>query len=714
MPLEPGSLLHNRYRIEGQLGKGGMGAVYLAHDQALRIKVAVKENLNLNPESERQFRREAELLAALRHPNLPRVTDHFILEERQYLVMDYIEGEDLHTRSHHQPPTLDEVLKWADGVCKALSYLHTRKIPIIHRDIKPANIKLQPDGSVILVDFGIAKEFDQAVTTTGARGLTPGFSPPEQYGAQRTDARSDQFSLGATIYSLLTGQRPADAIERSIKKADLIPASSLNPAVPAYIDEALAHALALDKDLRFPDIATFRAALQGKMTPATVMEATLPQTQPGTGGVRTVLETATPSAPPVVREALRGVQEPVIPDEQPRRRRGWIIAVAIVAVIIIGGGAAVALMGGFPSSQPEPSPTANLPLIVPDEMTDTPESMPDIPSATETPSPSPEPSFTPTPSLTLAPTPIPIGGGGRIAFVSDRVERVFQIWTMNPDGSDQRQLTVDPGDKFQPRWSPDGTRLLFVTDGGYDDFGNYLGMDIKVINADGTEIKWVVRSPGDDTDPTWSPDGSLIAFTSTRANKLRQVYVMNAGCIEQTEGCEDVTPRNVSCHPDFCAVEYSPTWLPAGFSPPSWVNSDQTLAVAVSINDAPAQIFIRSPEGGVPTDFDRNDQIVGVDHLRWSPDGASMVFTWNYQRGRNEIALVPLEDRGFSNTILTSTFGNKEPVFSPDGRYIAFTSSRDGDFEIYLMLAGGIDQENLTNSPSSKDMQPDWQPVAGP
>ena len=99
MSLQPDDVLRDRYRIEGRLGKGGMGAVYLARDLTLDIQVAVKENLNLNPESERQFKREAKLLAEMRHPNLPRVTDHFILDERQYLVMDYIAGVDLHTRA---------------------------------------------------------------------------------------------------------------------------------------------------------------------------------------------------------------------------------------------------------------------------------------------------------------------------------------------------------------------------------------------------------------------------------------------------------------------------------------------------------------------------------------------------------------------------------------------------------------------------------------
>ena len=245
MPLQLNDTLHERYRIQGQLGAGGMGTVYLAHDLTLDIKVAVKENLNPGPESERQFRREARLLATLRHPNLPRVTDHCILEDRQYLVMDFVEGVDLHTQVAKQPPTPDEVLTWAESICGALSYLHTREPPIIHRDIKPANLKLHPGGNIVLVDFGLAKVFDQSQTTTGARGLTPGFSPPEQYGGQRTDSRSDQYSLAATLYSLLTNQRPADSVQRMLGKEILKPIRNLNPAVSEHVEAALERALAL-------------------------------------------------------------------------------------------------------------------------------------------------------------------------------------------------------------------------------------------------------------------------------------------------------------------------------------------------------------------------------------------------------------------------------------------------------------------------------------
>src|SRR3990170_7346174 len=142
MPLQPGSVLADRYRIEDKLGRGGMGAVYLAFDQALNIRVAVKENLNANPEAERQFLKEAQLLASLRHPHLPRVTDHFVREGQQYLVMDFVEGIDLHARAAQRPPTVDEVIGWAKDMGSALTYLHTQRKPIIHRDIKPSNVKL--------------------------------------------------------------------------------------------------------------------------------------------------------------------------------------------------------------------------------------------------------------------------------------------------------------------------------------------------------------------------------------------------------------------------------------------------------------------------------------------------------------------------------------------------------------------------------------------
>ena len=665
MPLEQGTLLNDRYRIQRQLGKGGMGAVYLALDETLQLQVAVKENLNLNPESERQFRREATLLATLRHRNLPRVSDHFILEGRQYLIMDYIEGEDLSQRMVRKPPSLNEVMAWGDAVCDALSYLHRQSPPIIHRDIKPANLKLQADNTLMLVDFGIAKIFDQAKTTTGARGLTPGFSPPEQYGGHRTDARSDQYSLAATLYSLLTGQKPADAIERMMKKADLKPVRAINPAVPEFVDLAIQRALSLEQDERFPDIEAFHLGLQGRLSTATLL-----------------------AKPPVSASS-------------PRRRSWWISTAVAGAVVLIGG--AILLVGrlGSPASAIAsatipPSPTLDASVLSAGQ---TPSSMTSAPTATVTPAPNDTPTIEPTPE----PTQSFIGGGGRIAFVSDREDgRTLQIWTMNPDGSDPRQHTFGSGDKAQPRWSPDGQHLLYVADGGTDAYGNDLGLDIFVLDIDiAIEPINLTASIGDDTSPSWSPDGQQIAFTSTRVNNLRQVFLMDVACGAPGEGCQPASPAtNLSAG---FAVEYSPAWAP----------NHLAIAVAASINQAGGRLMIRSPYGGNPSYFDVRDRIIGADNPVYSPDGRYIAFTWQIRRDQIEIYVVSVEHPEFDPVPLTNSLGNKEPDYSPDGQYIVFTSTRSQNPEIFLMTSSGTGEINLTNHPA-RDLQPDWQPLNTP
>jgi serine/threonine protein kinase len=190
MILERGTLLNNRYKIVEILGQGGMGSVYRAVDENLGVEVAVKDNLFTTEEYARQFRREAVILANLRHANLPRVTDHFVMEgQGQYLVMDYIEGEDLRQRMERVGVIPEEeVITIGAAVCDALAYLGSRQPPIIHRDIKPGNVKITPHGLIFLVDFGLAKTMrGSQATTTGARAMTPGYSPPEQYGTARTD-----------------------------------------------------------------------------------------------------------------------------------------------------------------------------------------------------------------------------------------------------------------------------------------------------------------------------------------------------------------------------------------------------------------------------------------------------------------------------------------------------------------------------------------------
>jgi hypothetical protein len=271
MPLAPGQILRDRYRIDALIGQGGMGAVYDGWDASLHIRVAIKENQIFTEAAQRQFEREARLLAALKHPNLPRVIDHFFIAgQGQYLVMDFVEGEDLKQRLARAGALPEaDVLRWADQILSALAYLHRRNI--IHRDIKPANIKITPDDEAVLVDFGIAKEYGESggVTTTGARGLTPGFASPEQYGLGTggTNARSDLYSFAATLYALLTGEVPADALSRMMKPEKFIPVARRTLNVSPAFAEAIDKALALDPDDRFADAAEMRAAARGQ--PAT-------------------------------------------------------------------------------------------------------------------------------------------------------------------------------------------------------------------------------------------------------------------------------------------------------------------------------------------------------------------------------------------------------------------------------------------------------------
>ena len=301
--LAPGDLLQGRYLITRLLGKGGMGAVYQAQDTRLGGRsVAVKENFDASVEAQAQFQLEATTLAGLNHPNLPRVSDHFIEPSgKQYLVMDFVEGQDLQELLDQRGRSSEaQVLPWFDQVCDALEYLHGRNPPIIHRDIKPANIKITPGGKAMLVDFGIAKQFRPGQQTmAAARAVTSGFSPPEQYGGARTDTRSDVYALGATLYCLLTGQAPPDAMDR-LTGDRLVPPRQANPGTSQAIESAILAAMALNPPARPQSVREFRQMLG---SPAQVYSAPplVPTALASAGAVGTP-RPYTPS-PPVVRPA---------------------------------------------------------------------------------------------------------------------------------------------------------------------------------------------------------------------------------------------------------------------------------------------------------------------------------------------------------------------------------------------------------------------------
>lgn len=271
--LAPNTLLQDRYLVIRSIGHGGMGAVYLARDQRLGHTVALKETFFTEERMRKAFEREARLLAHLRHPALPKVTDHFEEDGGQFIVMEFISGDDLEMllaqRDEPFPPA--QVLAWGDELLKALDYLHRQEPPILHRDIKPANLKLTPQGEVILLDFGLAKgtagASSSVMTSRSVFGFTPNFAPLEQIQGTGTGPRSDLYSLAATLYYLMTGAIPPDALTRITEVANgqpdpLRPAEEMNPQVSPAVSEILMRTMAHNREQRPANAAELRRLLR--------------------------------------------------------------------------------------------------------------------------------------------------------------------------------------------------------------------------------------------------------------------------------------------------------------------------------------------------------------------------------------------------------------------------------------------------------------------
>lgn len=236
-----------------------MGTVYEAIDERVSCVVAIKETLATNDsEARRAFEREAALLANLRHPLLPKVMDHFTDDEGQFLVMEFIHGYDLAELLDVRgtPFTTAQVIEWADELLKVLEYLHGRKPAILHRDLKPSNLKLKKQNVIFVLDFGLAKgaagQMPTLLTSRSVRGYTQVYAPLEQIHGQGTDPRSDLYSLGATLYHLLTGTQPTDAPTRFTAVEDdgpdpLRPIDEINPQVTPSISAVIHQAMAITR-----------------------------------------------------------------------------------------------------------------------------------------------------------------------------------------------------------------------------------------------------------------------------------------------------------------------------------------------------------------------------------------------------------------------------------------------------------------------------------
>jgi serine/threonine protein kinase len=287
MSLTPGQIIQDRYRVVRLLGPGGMSANYEAVDTVLNVRCFLKEMVPYPgtfgdglAQLREQFQQEARLLAELRHPNLPRVTDHFDDDGNVYLVMDFIQGQRLdQIIAHGEQISDDKVLEWTRQLMEALAYCHTQGV--IHRDVKPQNVIITSQGQAILVDFGLAKlvDPDNPRTRTVMRGLgTPEYAPPEQYDTKQgyTDPRTDVYSLGATLYHALVGEPPPALSERVVNPASLIPIRQRKADVSRAIDRAVMKAMSLQPSRRFQSIAEMHQALFGSPLPKETVASVSP------------------------------------------------------------------------------------------------------------------------------------------------------------------------------------------------------------------------------------------------------------------------------------------------------------------------------------------------------------------------------------------------------------------------------------------------------
>ena len=693
MALDIGSLLYNRYRILDIIAKGGMGAIYRATDESLGLQVAIKENLISSEEASRQFHREATLLAGLRHPNLPRVTDHFEIEgQGQYLVMDYIEGDDLRKLiADRGPLPEDEVVLIGAATCDALSYLHAQQPSVIHRDIKPGNIKITPSGQVFLVDFGLAKITQPGQsTTTGAQALTPGYSPPEQYG-KGTNSRSDIYSLGATLYAVLTGKIPEDGLARAVGSATLTPIRNFNPNISEKTASAIEKAMAVAPDNRYLTAEDFKNALLNTSSSARQKNSQ----SSSTSNTPTIFSSGTQqssinSASPTVRAtnfAKSTVLDSVPASTSNRKVPILPIILVVLGIVVVVFLAVFLVSKGIFSPTPQP-PTQVAVVQVKIQATNTLviSTKTPIPQSTSTSISKPTAIIVAAATSTLTPLATPIGGGsGQIAFAS-KLDGVPQIWLIDLQTKTQQQITNLPDGACQPSWSPDGKRLVLTSPcSSKQDI--YRGSGLFIINSDGSGLTPLISLPGGDFDPAWSPDGSKIAFSSIREG-IPHIYLynLNDGSVSRLTG-----PSSNDLHP---------AWSPDG----KWIAFESTRLGS-------SQVWVMAPDGSSVHEFTALSNGSAYTPA-WSPDSRIIAFS----RGSNQPWLVAKQfttqavPESDINDRIRSVYG---PIFSTDGFWLIFEYDNNGSSNIYRMTINGSNLTQITDDPGT-NFQPALRPLPSP
>jgi len=623
--------------------------------------------------------------------------------------------------------TEDEAILLGAAMCDALVYLHTRKPPILHRDLKPGNVKITPDGHIFLVDFGLAKVLHGSqATTTGARAMTPGYSPPEQYGTARTDPRTDIYSLGATLYASLTGIIPEDGLARAMDNTQLTPLRKRNAKISRRLAAAIEKAMGVDPGDRFQNADEFKRALLGSKSKTQRLPGEyVIQPPPSDSDVpanQNVIEKEIESGASSSGEALSEELPEFKPPKKRKKKKGRFIRTLLLLLFLLA-----ATLVGAAQFMPELIPPVVMPYIPVQLLT--PINLPvldapvvptatDIPSATPEP-PKPtvtqvvEPSATATvvlPTSTLPPviestatlenTAIPgptlTGGGtGQIAFASSR-SGVPQIYLINVDLTGLTPLTNMDEGACQPTWSPDGSQIVFISPclGRGEFFENaYNNSSLYIMNADGSDQKTLTTVPGSDYDPDWSPDGKRIAFTSLRDGK-KDVYVLTleTGAIERLTTVEGDVQENSQ-----------PSWSPFG---------NQIVYTVKRFNTY--QVWAMSDTGQGNVQIARSGQDFWDFLPIWATDGETILFSQRNAgiASRPWLMSIRYEDRESKDpTRLDIPRPVEDVEFAPDGNWLAFEGmDSEGNRDVYIMTTTGGNRTRLTLDPGV-DFDPAWRPL---
>lgn len=660
--------LSSRYQVISVLGCGAMGAVYLAEDKRLvGRRCAIKENrpdANAGPEfqaqAREQFLAEANVLGQLDHPGLPKVSDYFIENERQYLVMDYVEGEDLDSalQRARQPLAEDLVLHWADQVLDALAYLHSQSPqPIIHRDIKPANIRVNPvNNKVKLVDFGLVKLLDPTNPKTKAelRGIgTPAYAPLEQFASSddHTDARSDIYALGASMYHLLTNLYPPDVHKRVLNLEQLAPPRQLNAQLSENTDRVVLQAMEIYPAQRFQSAEEMRLALRTPVASTTTMPA--PKTA-----------------------AARKAAAPV---------SAWVFGVVGLIVVLLILGSVSYLLFGLAGNTPaiaqppvttEGEPTAtSTDLFVQalgDAPTDTPTPVVEVTptveaTPVETDTPTPEATATTsnrTPTVQVAAPAQNVPASSLVGTIAYPVFNGtdFDLYFGQADGSGTRLYRKGAS---QPAFSPDGTRIAFHS-WRLDSWG-LSTMDISGAN------QIIIANFVEDQLPTWSADGSEIVLLSRREGDRKSRLIRVGSTQDRTEGVV------------ISEGEYPTIGLNGRLVFRGWGSTAPGLRSATTTM-ADLQVLTTSERDTAPAP---------------SPDGQKIAFM-SQQEGNWDIYVVSANGSDLQR-LTTDPAEDGLPAWSPDGKAIAFASQRGGKWGIWVMSPTGGDQQLLFEMEGSPD-----------